>query len=166
MVATTALLVVALAIAAVVAVTPRFDDVPPDADVVVALGGSPGRVDLAHEIVEDTGATLVLSSESIDVGEHAGLRCGVDAICLEPEPHNTAGEARGMAALAQEHGWRQVVVATSSFHVNRSRMLFRQCLDEVAVVGTARDPWTEEPVLRFTRELAGMIAGSTVARAC
>ena len=132
---------------------------------VLALGGSPDRVHLAAGLAETHDATLVLSAGSILHGHARGITCA-QAVCLRPDSSTTAGEARGTAALADEHGWDTIVVATSEFHVNRSRLLFTQCLDDVAVVGTDADPWTDEPLRTTLRELVGMAAGLTVARAC
>jgi uncharacterized SAM-binding protein YcdF (DUF218 family) len=157
--------VLAVAAAAVVAAVPRDDALPDRVDAVVALGGSDARVTLARDIAAAHDAELVLSAGSIDFGRRQGLACDVDARCLRPDPDTTVGEARGMAELAAAHGWDTVVVATSSFHVNRSRLVFRQCLDDVAVVGT-EDPASPEVSRRRVRELAGMLASLTVQRAC
>ena len=165
-------LVIALALVgimaglAAVAVIPRHDEVPTDVDAVIALGGSPDRVELARRIAEDRDAALVLSAGSIRYGEEAGLACTDDDIlCLHPEPSTTAGEARGAAALADEHDWQVVVAATDTWHANRSRLLLRQCLDDVAVVGVD-DRQGFEASRRTLHELAGMAAGLTVERAC
>jgi uncharacterized SAM-binding protein YcdF (DUF218 family) len=158
---------VALALAAVgvVAAVPRDDTLPDRVDAVVALGGSDARVALARDIAAEHDADLVLSSGSIFYGQGQGLACDVDAICLRPDPDTTVGEARGMAELAASHDWGTVAVATSSFHVNRSRLLFRQCLDDVAVVGT-EDPASPMTPWLTLEELAGMLASVTVQRAC
>jgi uncharacterized SAM-binding protein YcdF (DUF218 family) len=158
--------VLALAAVAVVAAVPRDDALPDRVDAVVALGGSDARVALARDIAAEHDAGLVLSAGSIDFGQGQGLRCDVDAHCLRPDPDTTVGEARGMAELAAAHGWEHVAVATSSFHVNRSRLVFRQCLDDVAVVGTKGPNASLEASRRTLRELAGMAASLTVERAC
>ena len=160
-----AALLALLVVVALLALVPRHDEVPAEVDAVIALGGSPGRVTLAAEVAEHHDATLVLSAGSIIHGHARGIICA-QVVCLRPDPLTTAGEARGMAALADEHGWETIVVATSRFHVNRSRLLFRQCLDDVAVVGTDADPWTDAPLRTTLRELVGMAAGLTVVRAC
>ncbi len=144
---------------------PRDDELPAEVDAVVALGGSAARVQLARDIAAAHEAHLVLSAGSIGVGQRDGLVCDLDAFCLHPEPNTTIGEARGMASLAGQHGWDTVVVATSKFHVNRSRLVFRQCLDDVAVVGS-HDPGVPVPVDRRVRELVGMLASVTVQRVC
>lgn len=160
-----AVLTVLLVAVAGWAAVPRDDELPTDIDAVVALGGGSGRVQLAREIAATHDAQLVLSATSIDVGQREGLACGVDALCLDPDPHSTIGEARGMAALAVEHSWDTVSVATSQFHTNRSRLVFRQCLDQVAVVG-AHDLSAPVTFGRQLRELVGMLASLTVRRAC
>ena len=159
------LLLTAVVGVAVFAAVPRDDEVPETADAVVALGGSEARVELAQRLAAETGAHLVLSAGSIDFGQRVGLACDVDATCLRPDPDTTIGEARGMADLAEERGWQTVVVATSAFHANRSRLVFEQCLDDVAVAG-APDPASPEPLMRTAREVAGMLASVTVERAC
>lgn len=158
-------LLVLVAVVAVLALLPRHDEVPAEVDAVIALGGSPARVTLAAEVAEIHDADLVLSAESIIYGHARGITCA-QVVCLRPEPKTTAGEARGTAALADEHGWDTVVVATSDFHVNRSRLLFRQCLEDVAVVGPDAGAWTGQPLRITLRELVGMVAGLTVVRAC
>lgn len=166
------LLVVALLAAAGLAiyVMPGDDQVPAEADVVVVLGGAgPERAALGIELAEQHDLALVLSSSASIFGRWQGRTCGEDAICFEPSPENTAGEAENVARMAEERGWDHVVVATSNFHTSRSRMLFSQCLggDNVSVVGrTAADRATDTTPRLMLREATGVIAGLTVARAC
>ena len=149
-------------------VLPR-DDVPVGGDVVVVLGGGDDeRTELGIELAERFGVPLALSSTARDSAEPLGWTCGRDATCFEPAPGNTAGEARTVAAMAETHGWEHVVVATSSFHTSRSRVLFEQCLGEGRVSLLGRPPpdgpgTTPRLVLR---ESLGVIAGITFARAC
>lgn len=166
MVAAVALLVLLAAVTA--ALVPRHDPVPADVDAVVVLGGGQGeRLALGRALADEHGAALVLSSFwAIALGHAEGLVCDVEVRCLHPRPLSTAGEAAGTAALADERGWESVAVATSSFHVNRTRMLFEQCLDEVAVRGAAAPGHLGVQVYRRVRELAAGLAGLTVARAC
>ena len=165
------LLVVLLAVCAVVTFA-RFmiptDDDPRDPDAVVVLGGAGDeRARLGIELAERYGAQLVLSSNARLFAAAQGSRCELDAICFDPMPENTVGEARNVAALAEEFGWRHVTVATSDFHTSRSRFLFRQCLgDRVTVVGASRDDRPRIAPRLLLREAAGVIAGATVERAC
>ncbi len=144
------------------------DDVPVDPDAVVVLGGAGGeRAELGIELAEQHDATLVLSSTAAWFGERQGRTCGEDAICFDPSPENTAGEAANVASMAEERGWDHVTVATSGFHTTRSRLLFRQCMDDdVTVVGAASDDDEAIEPRLFVRESVGVIAAATVRRAC
>ncbi len=144
------------------------DDVPQDPDAVIVLGGAgPERASLGIELAERYDAQLVLSSNARYFGQSLGVRCDEEALCFEPEPENTAGEAENVARLADEHGWDHITVATSDFHTTRSRFLFRQCLgrERVTVVGTG-DAGSSMDVRLFLRESTGVLAGGTIARAC
>lgn len=165
-VAALALLVLAAALTA--ALVPRPDPVPDEVDAVVVLGGGSGeRLALGRSLAREHDAALVLSSiPTMLRGQMARLHCGVQVGCFDPRPLSTAGEARGTAALAEQHGWETVVVATSRFHVNRTRMLFGQCLDDVAVRGAPAPGHLGVQVYRRVRELAAIPVGLTVARAC
>ncbi len=144
------------------------DDVPQDPAAVVVLGGSAGeRAALGIEVADRYDAELVLSSSAALYGELQGRVCGEDALCFEPEPGNTAGEAADVAAMAAERGWDHVTVVTTDFHTSRSRYLFRQCLgDAVSVVGAERPEPLVVDAVHFVREGIGTLAGATVRRAC
>ena len=164
-------LLVALTIAAIAAPVvawPR-DDTPAAPDAVIVLGGAGAeRTDLGQTLASEHAATLVLSSSAQYFGERAGLHCGQEVLCLDPEPETTRGEARAVAALVEANGWHRVVVATSRHHTSRARVLFRQCLgDRVSVVGARRSDGSWWPGTRGAgRELVGMVAAVTVQRAC
>src|SRR5205823_5133085 len=51
-------------------------------------------------------------------GEEGPTRYRV--LCFVPQPYSTRGEARAIARLAVQHGWRRVIVVTSTFHVTRT----------------------------------------------
>jgi len=164
-------LIVLLLVAAGVAFA-RFmvpiDDVPRDPDAIVVLGGAGDeRARLGLELAERYDAQLVLSSNARFFAAAQGAACEREAICFEPEAANTVGEARNVAALAEEYGWEHVTVATSDFHTTRTRYLFRQCFgDRVTVVGASRDDRPRIAVRLLLREAAGVIAGATIERAC
>ena len=149
------------------ALWPR-DDVPGDPDVVVVLGGAgQDRADLGIELSRRYGAQFVLSSSAALFGERRGLTCGVDAMCIDPVPETTVGEARTVADLAAYHGWTHVTVATSRHHTTRARTLFRQCLgNHVTVVGSR--PRSDQRVTlgQYFREAAATIHAATIGRAC
>ena len=165
------LVVLALTIAAGVAFAAFMvptDDVPRSPDAVVVLGGAGDeRATLGIELADRYDAELVFSSNAALFGAQQGRRCGRDAVCFEPVPANTAGEARNVAALAETQGWDHVTVVTSDFHTSRSRFLFRQCLDDrVTVVGGSRDDRPRIHVPLLLREAVGVVAGATIRRAC
>ncbi len=142
------------------------DDTPQGPEVVVVLGGAGNRVELGVELAERYGALLVLSSSAAELGEDRDLAtCGVDAVCVQPEPETTAGEAATIARMADEEGWGHITVATADFHTSRSRYLFRQCLgrENVTVVGAETDRLG--PRL-FIKESLATIASATIRRPC
>ena len=164
--AASVLLVLFALLAAFVAPT---DDVPQAPDAVVVLGGGNAtRAELGIAVADRHHADLVLSSTAAVFGEGLGRRCGSDALCFEPDPFNTGGEAAYAAELASDRGWDEITVATSWYHTSRTRLLFQQCLDPeaVTVVGTQRTgslPWQAYVVLR---ESLAVIVDTTVRRPC
>ena len=160
--------VAVVAIAAPVVAWPR-DDTPVAPDAVIVLGGAGAeRTAVGDALATQHRATLVLSSSAQYFGERAGLRCGQEVVCLDPDPETTRGEARAVAALVEAEGWARVTVVTSRHHTSRARVLFRQCLaDRVSVVGARRPDGSWWPGARGVgRELVGTVAAVTVQRAC
>jgi uncharacterized SAM-binding protein YcdF (DUF218 family) len=165
----TFVLIVVLALGGLTVYMLPHDDAVEHTDAVVVLGGAGAeRTELGVELADRYDADLVLSSNANFYGRWLGKTCDVDAICFDPSPENTAGEAENIARMADEYGWDHVTVATSSFHTSRSRYLFRQCLgrDRVAVIGTDGDGGGAMDLQLFVRESTGLIAGATVRRAC
>jgi uncharacterized SAM-binding protein YcdF (DUF218 family) len=138
---------------------------------VVALGGNEARVERAAGIVETSTSerALVLSAGSIEAGEELGIACDPPAVlCVQPRPNNTFGEARMISAMVAVHGWDEVTVVTDPFHLTRSRLLFRRCLDvPVRVVASDTDaPFPGGRLARVARELASATASFVVQRDC
>lgn len=135
--------VVSLVAAWVVVATWAFvfpaEDVPVPVDAVVVLGGRGGNavidagLDLARsgysdQVVLSTAfggnsrpENLCARTEGIDDGAIA-----VD--CIDPDPADTRGEARALAALVKERGWDSVLVVTSTYHVTRARIILDRCV--------------------------------------
>jgi hypothetical protein len=134
---------------------------------VVALGGSPARVEVAVRIVEgsERERALLLSHPPRAEATPDG-RCAEPGVrCIWPQPVSTWGEAQAIARLADEEGWSGVTIVTDDFHVPRSRSLFRRCLDvPVRLVGTGGG--TRVPVTRATHEAAATFISALVHRAC
>lgn len=56
------------------------------------------------------------------------------AFIVPPRVHdNTADEARTVAALSRERGWRRVIVVSSKYHLRRAGFAFRRELDAAGV---------------------------------
>src|SRR5438132_5812469 len=100
-------------------------DSPGRADAVVVLsGGRDRRLDPALRLMRQRVApVLVISGAGYDEkwkkarGLCAHGAQGFRVLCFDPTPYSTRGEARGIARLAREHGWRKVDVVTSRYHV-------------------------------------------------
>jgi uncharacterized SAM-binding protein YcdF (DUF218 family) len=170
-----ALLLVALT--ATAAAIPQLDPVG-DVDAVVVLGGGSGeRLQLGLEVIAQRPVTLVLAGDAVAEGAAIGLDCGtttvvdgrdVEVACVRPVPVTTAGEARATAELASVRGWRRVAVVTSTFHVDRARTLFHQCLgaERVDATGAVHRTHLAAELYRRTRELVGRVAAVTLRPAC
>lgn len=109
-------------------VLPRLD-APAAADAVVALDGDRPRR-LRRALVEEGCAPVLVAFRGADQAPELFARGGLgyETVSLVPDPSTTRGEARGVAALARERGWRSVVVVTSTWHVTRARLIFRRAL--------------------------------------
>jgi uncharacterized SAM-binding protein YcdF (DUF218 family) len=141
-----------LVLCAVLFVWPRADAPPAKADAVVVLaGGLNSRLDPAIALMRrQIAPVLAISSAFHDTSWKKAQRLcrgdlgptRYDVLCFNAKPNSTQGEARTVARLAREQGWKRIVVVTSTFHVTRARMLFRRCWDgKLWVVGTGSTWW-------------------------
>jgi uncharacterized SAM-binding protein YcdF (DUF218 family) len=149
---------------------PTSDEPFPDGPVI-ALGGNVARVSTSAELVDgaDELRELVLSAGSIGAAAKLGIACDPPAVqCVSPAPMNTFGEAILVDRMVADHGWERVTVVTDPFHLTRTRLLFRRCLDvPVRVVGTdTDDPFPTGRLFRASRELASATASFVVQRDC
>jgi hypothetical protein len=53
----------------------------------------------------------------------------IRVICFPPEPATTRGEAMFTQRLAEQYGWKTVVVISWRYHLLRARFIFDQCFD-------------------------------------
>jgi uncharacterized SAM-binding protein YcdF (DUF218 family) len=119
-----------------------YDDDPAvRADAVIVLSGSKKRLPVALELMRRGVAPTLVVSYGLERRNPAAVRvCTTKqpfaVACPKPEPFSTRGEARLIARLAAERGWRSVVVVTSRFHLRRARMLIERCYGgRLAMVG-------------------------------
>lgn len=121
------------------------------ADAIVVLGGRPNRLPVALQLWhEGVAPTLVVFNED--------GRGDDEHLYFRPDPYNTRGEARVTARLAREHGWRSIVLVTSSYHLPRARRIFRRAFDgEIVAAGAPPTLW------RLPYDLASEIAKTVFA---
>lgn len=169
-----ALVVVWLAASLVLFVWPPGESsAPTHASVVVVLSGDRARLPPALALVR-RGVAPVLAISSVartprwqearrlcDRGRYARAR----VVCFTAVPFSTQGEARTVARLARERGWRSVVVVTSTFHVTRARLLFGRCFaGPLRVIGTG-STWWKLPA-EWASETGKLLVQLTARRGC
>lgn len=98
-------------------------------DAIVSLDGDRPRrlrkaVELAAAGVAPT--LVVVRAEAIAPELLAAGSLPFEIFSVIPEPSTTRGEARAVAQLASERGWRRILVVTSTYHVPRARLIFRR----------------------------------------
>ncbi len=127
-----ALVAVVAAASAYLFVFPHEDRLTRADALVVLAGGRDERLDEGLALMRrGLARTLVISDGRAPGWRNGNRLCAgrtsLRVLCFYPRPYSTRGEARGMALLAAEHGWRSLIVVTSAYHVRRARMLFRRC---------------------------------------
>lgn len=103
-------------------------------DAVVVLGGEhDGREEYGLELVGGGVAPVLLLSDPYPENDAVMRRvCGtelaaVEIICSRPPELTTRGEARLVRQLANERGWKSVLVVSWRYHLPRARMIFEKC---------------------------------------
>jgi uncharacterized SAM-binding protein YcdF (DUF218 family) len=145
---------------------------PSHADAVVVLSGDHGdRLRLALRILDEgITRTLVMVGE-LD-SDQARQLCAqgdphFETVCVAPDPDSTRQEARAVAGLMRDRDWHRVVVATTTHHLTRTRLLFRRCSDrKLSFVGSKPAYDRSASVQVVTHEILGFIYAQTVARGC
>lgn len=130
-------------------------DTLPYTDAIVVLGGGgPHRarhaVDLFNQgyaplvvfsggTLEDVGLACSSAQLSLETAQELGLPG--DAVLIAAEAQTTYDEAVNLRRLAQERGWRSLIVVTSPLHTRRAARTFRTLLPGIVVyVSAAPDP--------------------------
>ena len=93
--------------------------------MVVLAGGNGERLDRGLELVREGVAPTLAVSFGPD--RLCDSTQPFTVVCFTPSPDNTRGEAEAIGRLAQEHGWTDVVLVTSTSHVTRARLLVERC---------------------------------------
>ena len=89
---------------------------------------------------KDVAPVLLISDGERQGWKEANALCkggaAFQVVCFKPVPGRTQGEAREVARIAGERGWKKVVVVTSDYHAVRAGWLFGRCFGhDVPVVG-------------------------------
>jgi uncharacterized SAM-binding protein YcdF (DUF218 family) len=117
------------------------------ADAIVVLGGEhDGREAYGLQLAREGIANTVVLSDPygsqdtlMDGACAAGTRT-IRVICFSPEPSTTRGEAMFTQRLAEQYGWKAVVVISWRYHLLRARFIFDQCFDgDVIMRGVPRN---------------------------
>jgi hypothetical protein len=114
---------------------PAETGAPAKADAVVVLSGSVKRLPPALALIRrHVAPVLAISSVSLTPKWkaarklcRAGTYEGARVVCFLAVPYSTRGEARTVAELARQRGWKSIVVVSSTFHLTRVDLLFRRC---------------------------------------
>ncbi|HZS25138.1 MAG TPA: YdcF family protein [Gaiellaceae bacterium] len=153
--------------------SPWLTGAPKRADVIVVLSGSKRRLPPALALIR-RGVAPVLALSTVQRTKHwpqaqrlcaARRYAGATVVCFTAQPFSTAGEARTLARLARQRGWRSIVVVTSRFHVTRAHMLFRRCWHGPLSFVAAPSPWWQLPV-EWASETGKLAVQLTVQRGC
>ena len=141
-------------------------DTPRRADAIISLDGDrPRRLRKAVELAaEGVAPTLVVVRGQAAAPELLKAReLPFEVLSVVPEPSTTRGEAREVARLAGERGWRRILVVTSTYHVPRARLIFRRGLMcELAFVSAG---CRRRLPLDVSWEIAKLALASTLRRA-
>lgn len=140
--------------------------------VVLFVGGRGERLEAALDLMErDVAEVLVIPNGFGPAWPDADEVCreGVEfeVICPVPDPNTTRGEARTIGALADERGWDSVVMVTSTYHVERARLMLGRCFDgEITAVDATPDLTVWDWVTRINHEWFGHLHARVIARGC
>jgi uncharacterized SAM-binding protein YcdF (DUF218 family) len=111
------------------------------ADAIVVLGGDKdGRSEYGLSLARQGYADTVLLSNGYgpyDAEFRRACAAGTSAItviCFRPDPFTTRGEAMFTQRLAQERGWKHVIVVSWNYHLVRARYIFGQCFEGTATM--------------------------------
>ncbi|WP_111511741.1 YdcF family protein [Mycobacterium kyogaense] len=102
-------------------------------DAIVVLGGEhDGREAYGLKLAQQGYAPTVLMSDPYGPRDPVMKRfcrrqADIEVICRPPVPSTTRGEALMTRALAEQRGWRSVIVISWRYHLPRARRIFDVC---------------------------------------
>ena len=157
------------------------DEPARQADAIIVLGDDNFYADRATRaaelsrqqvapIIVASGRRLRPSAGMVELMEHDLIERGVPRekiLRFANDANSTREEAEGLAKLAGDHRWKNVVIVTSNYHTRRARYICEKVFPAgiSTSVASARDgdfdpeKWWEKriSVKLFAREIAGMV---------
>ncbi|MGX9297195.1 YdcF family protein [Tsukamurella paurometabola] len=116
---------------------PKIDRQLQPADAIVVLGGNPyERFEHGLRLAERGLARQVVLSNSVGAEDTrmqelcARTITGVQITCFLPQPWTTRGEAQEVQRLASARGWNDIIVVTTTAHLERARFILERCYDK------------------------------------
>ncbi|TRW80475.1 YdcF family protein [Mycolicibacterium sp. 018/SC-01/001] len=103
------------------------------ADAIVVLGGEhDGREEYGIQLAQQGYAPTVLISDAYSqrdavMRDVCKRRLSIEIICRRAKLQTTRGEALMTRALAEQRGWRSVIVISWRYHLPRARRIFDVC---------------------------------------
>jgi len=146
---------------------PVATESPRRADAIVVLAGSSTRLPVALDLFHrGVAPTLAISRDPADKARARLCRLPPrHAFCFQARPYSTRGEARAIARLARERGWRSVAIVSSRFHLFRVRLLVRRCTDARLELVPAPVTWWRWPQV-IAGEWLKLAVAETTRRGC
>ena len=145
----------------------------PEADAIVMfVGGKGERLTLVRRLVDAGVAADVVIPNGMaiegSVGSGSCMSAGTAEVYCPPLPDgDTRSEARLIADLAAEQGWDDLVVVTSTYHVERARLRLQRCFDgTITTVGAEPDIGLVSAFGKAGHELLGHVEARTLQRSC
>lgn len=140
---------------------------PARVSAIVMLAGTGDRMPVALRLASEHRAPVLVVSQG---HQGYGGPCpprppGIRLICFDPEPADTAGEARFVGRLAKRYHWTSMVVVAARPQATRARILMGRCFGGPVYVATASLPLRSWPY-EIAYGWGALIKAVTVQQAC
>jgi uncharacterized SAM-binding protein YcdF (DUF218 family) len=143
---------------------------PARVDAIVVLGGPGDRLAKGLELARQGRAPVLVVSEGLPQPTIPASVCGLHgpaltAICFQPEPGTTQGEAEFVGRLAKQYHWRSVVLVTTPDQDTRARIRFGRCFTGSLYVVTTPLP-ASEWIYQIAYQWAASFKALVLQRSC
>lgn len=142
-------------------------DTPTRVDAIVMFAGSAGRLEWAVYLARlGYAPVLAVSQPTPDDICPPDTIPNVKVMCFHPRPLTTQGEARWTATAAAAHGWRSILVITSTPQDNRARLRLGRCYDGDVRVSPVGPPTRAAWAYMIPYEMAATVKALVFQRGC